>query len=473
MRPLKTFCLLLITSIAIQPLAGQTYFQFTYGGSDSDYGHSVQQTADGGYILFGQTRSFGAGSQDMYLVKTNASGIQQWQKTFGGINVEFGISLRQTTDGGYILCGSFSGFGNDSLALIKTDALGNLVWNKRYSDPSGRDVGHSVYQTTDGGYIASGWTGTSFMEDIYLVKTDMNGVEQWNKVFPSTGREYGVCVKQVGGNYLILGETDCKGHGGRDMYFLKTNSSGDTLWTRTFGTAAHEIGRSFYPTTDGGYVLLGYEDQPGGNLYMVKTNSLGNEVWHQYFGDAGWDMGYCIQQTTDGGYILSGRKENMSTGNHEMYAIKTNSTGTVVWEHTYPNGWLSDAFSVQQTSDGGYILLGTTTDTTGGVQNDMYLVKIDANGIAGINENIDELATFAYPVPFSEHVTIVFDNRANEPFQLLLFNIHGQLVRTLENIRDEKIILDGRGLLPGIYFYNLISRNKLTGRGKLISLGAD
>jgi len=267
---------------------GQITFQKTYGGADFDFGLSVQQTTDGGYILFGQTHSFGNGSQDMYLVKTDSLGNEQWSQTYGGADLEFGISAQQTTDGGYILCGAYSGIGNDSLALIKTDPSGNEVWNKRYSGSVDRDVGQFVQQTSDGGFIAVGFTGPSFAENIYMVKTDESGNEQWNKVHHSTGREFAEGVRQTSdGGYAVFGETSSTGFGGKDMFLVKTNSIGDTTWTKTYGTSSDEIGRSLYITADNGFILLGYEDSTGGNLYMVKTDESGNEQWSNYYGGSG------------------------------------------------------------------------------------------------------------------------------------------------------------------------------------------
>jgi len=470
LKKMKTRFTIAMTVLTVLSIQGQTNFQKTYGGTGNDFGHSVQQTTDGGYILFGQTSSFGNGQQDMYLVKTDNQGYLLWYKTYGGASWEFGISVQQTTDGGYILCGAYSGLDNDSLALIKTDVNGNEVWNKKYSGSINKDVGQFVRETADGGFIAVGFTGSGYAEDIYLLKTDINGNEQWNKVYNSTGSELGVGVRQTSdGGYAIIGQTDSKGNGGKDLYLIKTNSIGDTIWTKTYGTPSDEIGRSLYITSDGGFILLGFQDSAGGNVYLIKTDLSGNEQWSKYYGGSGWDIGHSVQQTTDDGYILAGRKENTTSGTNDMYCIKTNNSGTIQWENTYPKGIMSDANSVQQTSDGGYILLGTTTDTTGGINADMYLVKINSLGLVSVfDNNYKTINITTYPNPFNEYTTINFENLKNKEFTLKIINIQGLLIRTIDNITTGQVKIERNNLVNGLYFFQLLSESQVIASGKLL-----
>ncbi len=451
---------------------GQITFKKTYGGIGRELGLSVQQTTDEGYILFGVTTSFGNGGQDMYLIKTDDQGNVQWSNTYGWTYWEYGSSAQQTTDGGYILCGAGanSGLNNDSLILIKTDPSGNEVWNKRYSGTTYRDVGQFVQQTSDGGFIVVGFTGPSFTENIYMVKTDVNGNEQWSKVHVSTGRELAVGVRQTSdGGYAMIGETNSTGFGGKDMLLIKTNSTGDTTWTKTYGTSSDETGRSLYVTTDSGFILLGYEDFVGGNLFLVKTDALGNKQWSNYYGGTGRDLGHSVQQTSDGGYIIAGRKENTTGLSNDMYCLKTDNAGGVEWSYNYPRGILSNANSVQQTTDGGYILLGTTTDTTGGIDNDMYLVKIDGLGLVSIyNNDLPKLNVFAYPNPFTEYTTIEMNDSKNREFSMKLLNSQGQIIRSINNITVGQIRIERDNLASGLYFFQLSTDRQLVAAGKLI-----
>ena len=156
-----------------------TLWAKSFGGLNDDYGMSVQQTVDGGYIITGETDSYGLGLGDVYLIKTDSQGETLWTKTFGDTDTDFGLSGQQTTDGGYIVCGYTGGLGmaTSDLYLVKTDTNGDSLWTRTYGDPNYDEYGTSVRQTTDGGYIITGYTKSlgSGMKDVYLIKTDANG----------------------------------------------------------------------------------------------------------------------------------------------------------------------------------------------------------------------------------------------------------------------------------------------------------
>lgn len=467
---MKTTLLTSAFLIIILSTKSQVTFQKTYGGNGYDFGLSVQQTTDEGYILFGSTNSFGNGSQDMYLIKTDYLGNELWSQTYGGPDWEFGISAQQTTDGGYILCGAYSGVSDDTLTMIKTDQNGNEIWNKRYSGTVDRDVGQFVQQTSDGGFLAVGFTGPSFNEHIYMVKTDFSGNKEWSQVHESNGREYAVGVREtVDGGYILVGQTNNTPTGSTNMLLTKTDSSGDILWSKTFGTSSDEIGRSIYITDDNGFIILGYEDFAGGNLYLVKTDFLGNEEWSKYYGETGWDTGHSVQQTSDGGYILAGRKQDTVSDENHMYSIKTDPIGNVEWEYTYPNGIMSDASSLDQTSDGGYILLGSSLDTTGVNNTDFYLVKTNGIGYASIDyKEIQSLKVNAYPNPFTEYTTIELNDTRYPEFSVSLINSNGQVVKPTLKSKEGKVKIEREGLTSGLYYFKLTSKGQPLASGKLI-----
>ena len=253
----------------------------TFGGTSSDEGHSVKQTTDSGYIITGST-GYGIGS-DVYLIKTNENGDSLWTKTFGGTDIEQGSSVQQTTDGGYIITGSTSSFGNGSsdVYLIKTDDGGNEEWTKTFGGTNS-DQGLSVQQTTDGGYIITGYTyflGSGIC-DLFLIKTDENGVEQWTKTFGGTGNDRGSSVQQSkDGGYIITGGTNSLGNGDDDVYLIKTDESGNELWTKIFGGTGYDEGISVQQTTDGGYIITGNTDSFGNggtDVYLIKTDENGD-----------------------------------------------------------------------------------------------------------------------------------------------------------------------------------------------------
>jgi len=235
----------------------------TFGGTGGDYAKSVQQTSDGGYALAGGTDSYGAGSSDFWLVKTDSSGEKQWDKTFGGTRWDYAYSVQQTSDGGYILAGhTYSyGAGSSDFWLVKTDSSGEKQWDKTFGG-TGWDSAYSVQQTSDGGYILAGHTFSysASYSDFWLVKTDSSGEKQWDKTFGGTGDDYAYSVQQTSdGGYILAGYTDYSyGTGYYDFWLVKTDSSGEKQWDKTFGGAGDDYATSVQQTSDGGYILAGH-----------------------------------------------------------------------------------------------------------------------------------------------------------------------------------------------------------------------
>ena len=360
-----------------------TLWTRNFGGNSDDGGYSVKQTSDGGYIICGYTRSYGAGEGDVYLIKTDATGNQQWQRAFGDIYYDCGNSVQQTSDGGYIIAGWTYYFVGNFLAdvyLIKTDVAGNQQWESTFGEVGDQDYGYSVLQTGDGGYIIAGYTqsvGAGY-SDVYLIKTDASGNQQWQRTFGGSNRDGGYSVQQTSdGGYIIAGYTESFGAGYSDVYLIKTNTSGNQQWQRTFGGSGWDIGYSVQQTSDGGYIIVGYTYSFGAgsaDVYLIKTNASGNQQWQRTFGGSSQDEGKSVQQTSDGGYIIAGYTGSFGVGG-DVYLIKTDASGNQQWSQTFGGSFEDWGYSLQQTSDGGYIITGSTSSYGAG-NGDVYLIRL-------------------------------------------------------------------------------------------------
>ena len=368
-------------------VAQEEQWNETFGGTGSDVGKSVQQTSDGGYIIAGRTGSYGAGNEDVWLIKTDSNGFEQWNKTFGGTgtNIDKGESVLQASDGGYVIAGYTNSYGAGSLDvwLIKTDSNGIEQWNKTFGE-SGGDWGESVNRTSDGGYIITGYTNKDGPNsNVWLIKTDSNGIEQWNKTFGRTDVDQGKSVRQTSdGGYIIAGRTrtSIPFVGYRyDVWLIKTDSNGIEQWNKVFGvTETEDGGESVQQTSDGGYIIAGNTGSYGAgssDVWLIKTDSNGIEQWKKTFGGTGAENGYSVQQTSDGGYIIAGNTGSYGAGSSDVWLIKTDSNGIEQWKKTFGGTGAENGYSVQQTSDGGYIIAGNT-GSYGAGSSDVWLIKV-------------------------------------------------------------------------------------------------
>jgi hypothetical protein len=362
-------------------------FNRTFGGSGDDRGNCVWQTSDGGFIIAGMTMSSGAGYEDVYLIRTDAAGQEIKSVTFGAASTDYALSVQETADKGFVVVGSqFSANTGEDVWLIKTDSDLKQQWTKTFGYSS-IDFGRCVRQAGDGGYLITGHTilpGTQ-NSDMYVIKTDPSGntntgQEYWAKSFGGTGSdEGGYVIQNKDGDLIVVGKISVSSLDD-DISLTKLNKYGNPIWAKQYGGNNREYGNCVRQTADGGYVISGKTasfGNGGDDVYVIKTDAAGDTTWTRTFGGIYLDEGNSIQQTTDGGYIIAGTSV-VSGKSGELYLLKLDGNGNKAWEKTFGGIYDDYGYSVQQTADGGYLVTGAFLNKGNGY--DAILIKTDDKG---------------------------------------------------------------------------------------------
>jgi uncharacterized delta-60 repeat protein len=515
----KLIFIFFITQYALLSVNAQSQFQRTVGGTNHDQAYSIIQTTDGGYAVAGYTYSFAAGYEDMYIVKLNSSGSLQWTRTIGGTGDDIAISIIQTTDGGFAVAGYTNSFGTGTFDfyIVKLDASGSVQWN-RTIDRTNYDYACSMIQTTGGGFVLAGFSapGGVFTDDIYIVKLDASGTYQWSKIYGGSHDEIAYSIIQTtDGGFAAAGYSDSYGPH-NEFYIIKLDSSGMLQWSRLLGeTSSGSDATSVIQTTDGGFALAGgFQPTGTGNydMYIIKLSSSGTLQWTRTLGGTGDDKAQSIIQTTDAGFVVAGYTNSFGAGNYDMYIAKLNSSGTLQWSRTVGGTGDDQAQSIMKTDDGGFIVAGYT-DSFGAGAKDFYIVKFDANGntcgntftpttisgtigtlvtptttettqnptvtsptstsntggtltticFVGIQPISNEIpASYElYPNPFNPSTSIKFDVPKESSVKLVVYDVLGKEITVLTDHKNKagkyEVVWDGTDYPSGVYFFKMIT----------------
>ncbi len=287
-----------------------------------NYANSIQQTSDGGFIVAGWT------SWDIWVLKLDENGNVQWQKTYGGGGLEKANSIQQTSDGGFIVAGYTDSFGagDADIWVLKLDGNGNIQWQKTYGG-SGWDSASSIQQTSDGGFIVAGYTNSfgAGYDDIWVLKLDESGNVQWQKTYGGSGWDSASSIQQTSdGGFIVAGWTN------RDIWVLKLDGNGNIQWQKTYGGSYGDYANSIQQTSDGGFILAGYTysfGAGGSDIWVLKLDESGNVQWQKTYGGSSDDRASSIQQTSDGGFILAGGTDSFGTGGSDIWVLKLDENG--------------------------------------------------------------------------------------------------------------------------------------------------
>ena len=374
---------------------GCSWFLFnnTFGDASYDYGRSLIELNDGGYLIAGNTSLLGDNYSNALLIKIDHTGKEKWKRDYTFSSVDRLNMVKELQDGSLIAAGftmSSTNYSKDIL-VIKTDAQGNLEWQRSYGDTQD-ETANSIDISSDGGLIISGEvinenTGFSLC---YLIKIDDEGELAWSNTFGGSLNDNGHSVISTNdAGFAITGMTRSLGDSNGDMWLIKVNANGQMEWERTYGGDYTEYGRTIQQTVDGGYIIigqiesfaLGYND-----AYLIKTDAQGNEMWSQTFGGQGTDQGRQVVSTLDEGYLISGYTDSFGTlGGFNFWLVKANSLGELEWQRFYGEQGDDRGLSGIQTSDGGYAIAGYTNSGTSSVS-DILFIKTDNNGNAEFDQ---------------------------------------------------------------------------------------
>lgn len=390
----KLFILLTILRLGNGLLVAQTTYVKTYGASNSDIGWGIIATPDGGFISVGNTNNFGPQNVNVYIIKTDAMGDTVWTQVVGGSLAENGYSVVPTQDGGSIVAGQTYSFGagNADAYLIKLDPDGNKEWSRTYGGPANEDI-VSALPTTDGGYMLLGST-YSFGQgafDLYLIKTNAGGDTLWTQTMGDSLEENGLdMVATSDGGFMILGYTKSYGAGGDDIHLTKIDNNGTVLWANTYGGLESDAGSSLIETADGGFAVTGKTHSFGafsndGDVFLMKTDATGTLLWTQTYGGSGTDWGHKVLQMPDGGYAIGGETYSFGAGLIDAMILRTDSLGTLQWAKAYGGLNWDYGRSMALTPQGGFLIMGQTSSFGSG-NYDQFQIQTNAQGNVGCNE---------------------------------------------------------------------------------------
>lgn len=482
-------------------------WQKSLGGSFADEAYSIQQTADGGYIMVGLSNSNDGdvtgnhGGDDYWVVKLNSTGAIDWQKTYGGTAADVARSIQQTTDGGYIVGGysksndgDVSGnHGLNDYWVLKLTSTGDITWQKSFGGTAD-DFAYAVKQTTEGGYIVAGYSKSTDGDvsvnhgesDYWVVKLTSTGSITWQKSYGGTDHDIPEAILQtIDGGYILAGysksdDGDVSGnHGNYDYWLLKITDAGVLDWQRSFGGTSFDYATAIEQTTDAGYIVAGISKSNDGDVtgnhgsddyWVLKLTDTGAITWQKSYGGDQLDYAYSVKQTVEGGYIVAGFSYSNNydvSGNHgltDYWVLKITSTGVKSWQKSLGGTGEEYSFAMNLTADGGCIVTGYSFSNNGDVsgnhgESDYWVVKLAPDNI-GVNEISEKELLSVFPNPANNHINLKISNTLIGATYVIYDNSGKAVLSGTINSENTKLKLDN--LSVGIYDVQITSLNSTT-----------
>ncbi|MFI5219741.1 MAG: T9SS type A sorting domain-containing protein [Bacteroidia bacterium] len=376
-------------------------YEYLIGASGDESNYACYKTFDNGYILTGLTNSSGAGEGDIYLLKLDSAFNIEWAKTFGGPLSDFAEHIQQTADSSFVIFGTTQSFGAGGLDcyIIKTDQQGNLLWSKTYGGADDDKVIKGLV-LNDGSILLPAFTNSfGAGGDMMLIKLDVNGDTLWTRIIGGADFDFATSVNLVNnGNYIFSGRSISYGAGNRDAVLLETDSNGNLQWMKTYGTLNLEEAMYVRQTMDNGFIITGDRALLGfyHDALLMKTDSAGNLQWAKEYGGDKVDATYNVLQLPDSGFAMVGftdsyaslavRFENpnsiLGDDSSHVLLIRTNQTGDTIFSRAYGGSLGDEAYSIEMTNNGGFLIGAYSFSFSGNDSSDIYVIKTDSNGIS-------------------------------------------------------------------------------------------
>jgi Secretion system C-terminal sorting domain len=428
----------------------------------------IQETFDGGYI-FGGTSSYNG--NDAMVVKLDSSGTIEWAKTYFGSGAEGVMYLEQTPDSGYML--NVQDATNAKTCLYRLNNIGDTLWTKSYSAGVGSTSAvypNSMASVYNNVYGLTGYYSNGSWPSAFFIACLNNGFLLNSKVYNTAvfGNESNAISKTVDGGFIMTGSIS-NTSSFADIYLIRTNTYGDTLWTRHYDKSQTDAGQAVIQTTDSGFAIAAYVYNGQYNdIYLIKTDSIGDTLWTKTYNFYADQNPNSIQHTSDGGFIILGSVLDVSLGARKVYLIRTNPTGDTLWTRNYGGvPWTSHGYFVRQTMDGGFIISGSTGNFGTGT----YIIKTDSmgrvNSVTGIAEINNSLQLDLFPNPSSGVFTVKVKGLPKSGSFLQVYNITSQLIYScpLNNGLAERIDLSS---YPSGRYMAVLSVNQIIASRKII-----
>jgi len=446
---------------------------YIYGGTNDDQGHCFATNELGGYVFVGSERTAIDSAEQISIVSIDGKGNLVWKHTYGDIHHEIPEHIERTTDNGFIVVSSTfdGGYSGMDYHVMKLNAEGTIEWEKFYGDYN-RDDGFSIKETSDGGYIIAGFSKSEEIGSygqMYVVKTDAAGNEIWNKYIGGPGKDYAFdAIETSTGEFIITGiyagfydystfeftETHS------DILIAKLDVNGNELWTNTYGGTDNELAFQAELAPDGGFYIIGSTQSAGAgsfDIYLLKIDTDGNQEWDATYGDVGFDYGRSIDLSKDNYLYITGTTNNDLVNNKtDIIVLKLDLNGNEIWSFTFGGDESEYGYFIRATDDNGCAVIGSTKSFGSGKE-DMCFLKIDANGLLEPLIGSEENKVLIYPNPTLDTLNIyLLENNECFDYTYEIMDDQGRLV--YDKDKTSKFVkIDVTSFGQGTYIYRITS----------------